>query len=465
MLNADLASHTTISIYWKKRIPITMEVFKMRYSIVICALMILAALTGAGYGQVAVQPTVAPGGETGYFLIQSIPTGSDLYFDGIFQGETPATVGVSTTGNPEHTIMVTAPGYQTYTQTYNGNPTPGQTITITATLTPSAQTGNIYVTSSPSGALATLDRSQSATTPYTYTNIPVGTHEVSVYLSGYQTFYTSVNVQNGVTTNINAVLTPTITTGSLSVSSTPGGAAVYVDGLYRGVTSTIVGNLAAGQHSVRLSLAGYQDWTGTVSISSGATTYLNPTLVREQTPVYGTASITSNPPGASVYANGVYVGQTRAGAPLVFSQVTPGTYSVLLSKAGYQDYTGNVQVQAGQNYDFTVTLTPVSNPTTGSVSISSSPSGAEVYLNNAFKGLSPLTIDSLSPGSYIVILKLNGYQDWQSSAQVTAGQTTQLSATLLPSSTPTPTPTATGSWPLAVIGASGLIFLLFWRKT
>jgi hypothetical protein len=442
-----------------------MEVLVMRFSIVISALILLAALTGAGFGQgvVTLPATEAPGGDQGYFLIQSIPTGSDVYFDGIFQGETPVTVTVSTTGNPQHTLMVTAPGYEAWTQTYSGNPRPGQTITITATLTPSAQTGNIYVTSSPSGALVTLDRSQSAPTPYTFINIPVGTHEVSVYLSGYQTFYTSVNVQNGVTANINAVLTPTVTTGSLSVSSTPGSAAVYVDGLYRGVTSTIVGNLAAGQHSVRLSKAGYQDWTGSVSIASGATTYLNPTLVKEQTPVYGTASITSNPPGASVYANGVYVGQTRAGSPLVFSQVTPGSYSVLLSKAGYQDYTANVQIQAGQNYDFTVTLTPVSNPTTGSISVTSSPTGAEVYLNNEFKGLSPLTLDSLSPGSYIVILRLNGYQDWQSSAQVTAGQNTQLSATLLPAATPTPT--ATGSWPIAVIGASGLIFLLFWRRT
>jgi hypothetical protein len=245
-----------------------------------------------------------------------------------------------------------------------------------------------------------------------------------------------VSVQNGLTANINAILTSTITTGSLSVSSTPGVAAVYVDGFYRGVTSTIVGNLVPGQHAVRFSKAGYQDWAGTVSIASGATTYLNPTLVKEQTPIFGTASITSVPTGASVYANGIYVGQTSSGGPLIFSQVIPGTYTLLLSRSGYQDYTSTVQVQAGQNYDLVVTLTPVSNPTTGSISVTSSPTGADVYLNNAFKGLSPLTLESLSPGRYTVILKLSSYQDWQSSVQVTAGQTTQLSATLLPTATP-----------------------------
>jgi len=441
----------------------------MRFSVLIISLVLLAMTTGAAYGQMPVTlpaTETMPGGEQGYFYIQSIPTGSDLYFDGQFKGETPVSVAVSTTGNPQHTIMISAPGYETYQQSYTGNPKPGQTITLTATLTPAAQDGNIYVTSSPSGASVTLDRSQTATTPYTFTNIPVGTHEVSVYYSGYQTFYTSVSVNNGQTTTINAVLTPTISSGTLSVSSNPSGAAVYVDGLYRGVTSTTVGNLAAGQHSVRLSKAGYQDWTGTVSISAGATTYLNPTLVVEQQPIYGTASITTIPPGASVYANGRYVGQTPSNGPLYFTQVVPGTYSILISKTGYQDYTANVQIQAGQNYDYRVTLTPVSNPTTGSIAISSSPSGAEVYLNNVFKGLSPITLDSLAPGSYTVTLKLNGYQDWQAGAQVTAGQTTQLTATLTEVTRPTPSPTPTGGLPIAVIGALGLFFVvMFSRKT
>jgi hypothetical protein len=446
----------------------------MRFSFLLGALILLAVTTGMGSGLVlladlplgpgpVIPMTPELGGGQGYFLVQSIPSGADLYFDGIFQGETPVTVTVSTTGNPQHTIRITAPGYQQYTQTYNGNPQPGQTITITAPLTPSAQTGNIYVTSSPLGASITLDRSQSAITAYTFQNVPVGTHEVALDLAGYQTYYTSVNVQAGQTAQVNAFLTPITTTGALSVSSSPNGAGVYVDGLYRGITSTIVGNLAIGTHSVRLSKAGYQDWTGSISIASGATTYLSPTLVMDQAPAYGTASITSNPTGASVYANSMYIGQTSPGGPLIFSQVVPGTYTVLLSRTGYQDYTSTVQVYAGQNYNLAVTLTPVPNPTSGSISVTSSPSGANVYLNNAFRGLSPLTLNSLTPGTYTVLLQLGGYQDWQANTQVTAGQTAQLSATLLPAATPTPT--KGGSGPIAVFGALGLLCLVLWRRS
>jgi hypothetical protein len=440
----------------------------MRFFLVFYAVVLLGAITCAGFGQTVTNPIVTettpiPGGELGYFIIQSIPTGADVYFDGTFKGESPVTISVSTTGNPQHTLEVTAPGYDTYTQTYNGNPKPGQTITLTATLTPSAQTGNVYVTSSPTGATATLDGSQSVTTPYTYKNIPVGSHSVAVQLAGYQTYYTSVNVLSGQTSTVNAFLTPITTTGSLSVSSSPSGAAVYVDGIYRGITSTIVGNLVPGSHSVRLSLAGYQDWTGSVTISPGSTTFLSPTLLKAQSPIYGTATITTSPAGASVYANGQYVGQTTYGSPLAFTQVVPGTYTILISRAGYQDYTTTGQVQAGQNYNLAVTLTPVPNPTTGSISISSSPSGANVYLNNAFKGLSPLTIESLDPGTYTVMLQLSGYRDYQSNAQVTAGQNSQISATLIP--TATPTPTATGSLPFAVFGALGVLSLILWRRS
>lgn len=282
-------------------------------------------------------------------------------------------------------------------------------------------------------------------------------------MSGYQTFYTSVNVNKGQTAYVNAILQPESTTGTLSVSSSPSGAAVYVDGIYHGVTSTTVGNLIPGSHSVRLSKAGYLDWTGSVSISAGSTTYLDPSLVKDQQPQYATVSITSNPAGASVYGDGVYVGQTRAGSPLVFTSVKPGTHTLLLTKSGYQDYSVTRTVSAGQNYDVDVTLNPVQNPTTGGISIISAPSQAEVYLNNAYKGLTPVTLDSLAPGSYTLLLRLSGYQDWQATQQVTAGQTAQISATLTPSATPTPT--QSGLLPLVVLAGIGIVFLALGKRS
>jgi hypothetical protein len=168
-------------------------------------------------------------------------------------------------------------------------------------------------------------------------------------------------------------------------------------------------------------------------------------------------SISSNPAGANVYGDGVYIGQTRSGSPLTFTEVKPGVHTLRLTKSGYQDYETTQNVVAGQDYVVSVSLNSVQNPTTGGISVISAPSGAEVYLNNAFKGLTPITLDSLAPGSYTVLVKLSGYQDWQATQQVTAGQTSQISATLIPAGTPVPT--QTGLLPVTIIAAIGLLFL------
>jgi len=449
--------------------PVTTIVILMRFHILLVALLALALAVPVQCA-VSIQAEAVdspanfvpvPGGETGYFSIQSNPPGADTYFDNIFYGETPVTVPVSTTGNPDHTIEIYLPGYETWTSSYQGNPRNGQTINIFAILAPGAQTGNIQVVSSPAGATVSLDRSRSATTPYTFMNIPAGSHEISVYLSGYQTFYTNVNVNRGQTAYINAILNPAVTTGVLQVDSKPGGAAVYVDQIYRGVTSTVIGNLVPGSHAIRLSKAGYQDWSGAVSIGAGVTTFLNPALVPDQQPKYATVSITSNPPGADVYGDGVYIGQTSASHPLTFTQVEPGIHTILISKSGYRDYTATTTVVAGRDYNVDVTLSAVPNPTTGSVSVTSSPSGAEVYLDNIFRGLTPVTLDSLDPGSYTVLLRLPGYSDWNATAMVVAGQVNQLNATLTQApATPTPAPLM----PVTVLIALGVLFLAVRRK-
>lgn len=65
--------------------------------------------------------------------------------------------------------------------------------------------------------------------------------------------------------------------GTLFIESVPGGAAVYVDGQYKGITPTTgylrIDNLLPGDRALRVSKTGYKDWTGTVTIPPGKATY------------------------------------------------------------------------------------------------------------------------------------------------------------------------------------------------
>jgi hypothetical protein len=101
----------------------------------------------------------------------------------------------------------------------------------------------------------------------------------------------------------------------------------------------------------------------------------------------------------------------------------------------------------------TNTQSPV-QPTTGSIELSSSPPGAEIYLNSVYRGTTPSTIPDLSNGSYHVELRLRDHTTWTMDVELQAGNTVDIDATLVPIVVPTtiPTPVPTTIPPKTVVG-------------
>jgi|GEM_PF-810713 len=88
---------------------------------------------------------------------------------------------------------------------------------------------------------------------------------------------------------------------------------------------------------------------------------------------------------------------------------------------------------------FTITSDAV-----GSIDLTSSPTGASIYLDGTLKGTTPLVIDELDVGNHKLILKKDGYTDWTRTAKVTNGGTTSYDAVLeakTTATTATPKPT------------------------
>ncbi len=67
--------------------------------------------------------------------------------------------------------------------------------------------------------------------------------------------------------------------GNLNVISIPSSASLYVDSIYKGLTPMLVSNLIAGNHSIKLTKSGYNNYTTTRYIYAGQTTSLNIALV------------------------------------------------------------------------------------------------------------------------------------------------------------------------------------------
>ncbi len=91
--------------------------------------------------------------------------------------------------------------------------------------------------------------------------------------------------------------------------------------------------------------------------------------------------------------------------------------------AGYRKVPDKPEIVGPNNYDV---LNLQGVPTTGSLQVSSNPTGAELYIingngNEINMGATPITVTDMDPGSYDYIVRMDGYTDFQGTAQINAG--------------------------------------------
>ncbi|MCQ1537702.1 PEGA domain-containing protein [Methanocalculus taiwanensis] len=418
-------------------------------------------------------PLIPPiGGTVGTIRVTSDPATADVTLDGVHKGITPLDIEVYVTGTPPQSIVISEGGYISKTIAAP-HPAAGETKTVHVVLekiqpTPTpAVDGYFSIDSLPHGATIRIDGVYTGTTPLPDYPITTGTtHRVQVEYPGYESWSGIYSASSGQTTTISASLIPiTPTTGVMSICSQPPGADVYVDGSYHGHTPMNVGSLSPGTHTLELRLAGYQPYTESIGIAASQTTTLNPYLTLA-TPSTGSIAVRSNPSGASIYLDGHYKGVTVLNDYFDIVGVPNGKHTISLRKTGYYDYTTGATVTGGGIKYVTGTMdqmapSPSPEPdlvTTGTVELTSNPSGAEVYINNLFRGITPVNVPDIASGSNVITLKMQGYSDWIETVQVSARQTTPVSATL--TETTPPATEKSGGLPLAAVAAIGLLSVL-----
>ena len=69
---------------------------------------------------------------------------------------------------------------------------------------------------------------------------------------------------------------------------------------------------------------------------------------------------------------------------------------------------------------------------TGSIYVTSDPSVASIYLDDNYEGTTPKTISGVSAGSHTIKITKSGHEDHTETVTVTAGETTSVSAPLVP---------------------------------
>ena len=96
---------------------------------------------------------------------------------------------------------------------------------------------------------------------------------------------------------------------------------------------------------------------------------------------------------------------------------------------------------AGTTAQVAAVLQPASaKPTTASAEIYSQPSGADIYINNAYKGVTPLSFENVpidATKTYTIEIRMEGYKPYTSSGSISPGQNVVIDAALTPLAQPT----------------------------
>ncbi|WP_456365881.1 glucodextranase DOMON-like domain-containing protein [Thermococcus sp.] len=208
--------------------------------------------------------------------------------------------------------------------------------------------GMISVYSTPAGATVSIDGKDVGTSPVKYYLVPAGNHTITLSMKDYHDYTKTIVVEPEKAITINATLE--LLPGTITITSNPSGANVYLNGSYKGITP-LAFNLAPGTYEVKLTKQDYKNYTTTITLNPGESKTISATL----TPAFGYLSVDSSPTGAKVYVDGDYAGDT----PLKDYKLSTGEHMVKIVKDGYRNFTKTVTVSPGGKASVTANLIPV----------------------------------------------------------------------------------------------------------
>ena len=219
--------------------------------------------------------------------------------------------------------------------------------------------------------------------------------------------------------------TPTaVKTATLTVTSSPPGARVFLDDKDTGETTPYEVKVTPGTYRVRLNLISYDAYYDSLYLNEGEVGTVNALLAKTPVaPATGALWVTSTPSGARIYLNGVDSGEKT---PWSFENLAVGTYTVRCSiSSAYEDASQSATVKTGESISVDLSLARVV-PQAATIALSSTPSQAIVYVDgNRWKSMTPCTITGLVSGrAYTLRIEKTGCVSAEKKVTAKSGSTT-----------------------------------------
>lgn len=258
-------------------------------------------------------------------------------------------------------------------------------------------------------------------TPLRVTDLQPGRHQVRVQREGYENFEQWVEVGGGQLVRIAALLErSTPDTGSILVSG-PSGAPVFMDGVPRGSTPTVIEGVTVGPHSVEIRPPGEQPYSQSVTVLAGQrATVAMPTASGATLRVIATA------PGAVISIDGEAVGPSPATQP----NMAAGEHIVEATAEGYEPARQTVMLEPGRQRVVSLDMRAIQGAA-GRIVVQSNVDRASVFIDNEDRGPAPVVFMP-EPGPHAIVVRADGHQEYSTTCETGPGRNCEIQATLVP---------------------------------
>ena len=227
-------------------------------------------------------------------------------------------------------------------------------------------------------------------------NLEPGTYVYEIHSDSYRKSEGRIELKDINETHIeNVTLRPNFSAVTLEAGE---GIAIYINDERVG-TGSWNGVLNAGTYSVECRKDKHRSVRENITVADGGKQTIR---LKSPTPIVGSLSLISRPKGANIAVDGKEYGMT----PATIDSLLIGEHSVVLSKPNYRSETFTIEITEGNVVEKMITLSNVTQMT-----ITSQPTGAELYIDGKHVGKTPYSTEFTS-GDYDLRIVKKKYRDF-----------------------------------------------------
>ncbi|MBA3464451.1 MAG: PEGA domain-containing protein [Deltaproteobacteria bacterium] len=392
--------------------------------VLVCALLGLARTAEAQSG-------CPPKTGTKYKVkIDSAPQGATVYIGDKSCGAVGATPFSGTLAAGSYTVILESPGYELGTRSFRV----ARLRTVQELFVPmvkKAEPPKIDVRADADknlfGAQLFLDGQPQGQVPMQLVTTP-GRHLLEIKKDGFETLSQWIDAKE----NQVQTLSPTLKEiakpkyGTIIVDADVPDAEVSIDGnKHPDNTPAVINNVIEGVHVIEVKKPPGLPWRQTVQVTANQQTKVRAELAAQMSGGVGVIRVLSDAQGARALIDGTDMGPV----PVDIKDVKAGEHIVQVKAPGFTTGEKKVVVAAGGSQIVKFDLNPEAAGDQGIIKVVSSVPDAQVFIDGASVGKVPQE-KKLSAGEHPVVVRLEGYKQFEQKVRIEPGQTVTVQADL-----------------------------------